>query len=253
MKKNNFFMKMEYLKFTSYFNRKKFLLLFLLLFLAVLIPTISGSIETNFWMRMYNILNNPFFNMLMSLSISFNVLFYMSELFKNYEVISRYSSYKEILNKYSKDIVWSIGYLNIVAIILVISGAILFCFGNIKMVQHPFYEMPMILYILFYLLRMIILNIISNLILYRLFIFITKKINTFIIFINSILFFIIDESAKIVTSLFEIKLLYHYFFTNLFYTSFMLEMMASFLEIIILIGLYRFISYISLLKKRDLL
>ena len=111
-------MKMEYLKFTSYFNRKKFLLLFLLLFLAVLIPTISGSIETNFWMRMYNILNNPFFNMLMSLSISFNVLFYMSELFKNYEVISRYSSYKEILNKYSKDIVWSIGYLNIVAIIL---------------------------------------------------------------------------------------------------------------------------------------
>lgn len=253
MKNNISFNKIEYLKFTSYFNKKKFFILFLLLFLAVLIPTISGSMETNFWLRMYRILNNPFFNMLTSLAITFNVVFYMSELFKNYIVISRYSSYKEILNKYSKDIFFSILYLNIVVIILVIAGAILFCFGNLNMVQHPFYDMSMILYILFYLFRMITLNIIINLIFYRLFVFIGKKIITFIIFINSLLFFIINESINIVTSLSKIKLLYHYFFTDLIYSSFTLELIATVFEFIILIGIYKVIYYFSFAKKRDLL
>ena len=92
-------------KINYQFNNKKCLLIFLLLFIGVLLPTLSGSESYNFWSKLYNILNNPVYNMLLFISIGINMIYLIGEMMNNYMIILRCENLNKIIKNFINDVV----------------------------------------------------------------------------------------------------------------------------------------------------
>lgn len=243
----------ELSKFNYYFSKKKNLLIFLLLFLGTLLPTLSGSENFNFWNKLYNILNNPIYNMLFFTAIGLNVIYLISEFFKSYSMINRYSNFKRMLKMFAKDIVIYTIYLAIVSLIIAIAGSVLFSLGDFSMINHPIYNIPIVFYIVFYFVRSVIITCIINLIIYILFILLEKIMTTILILLNGILFFNLPSDLSPINHFYNMKLIYHNYFTVVYYNSFLLEITCSFLEIFFLLLIYKILYFHFISKKRDLI
>ena len=165
-------------KINYQFNNKKCLLIFLLLFIGVLLPTLSGSESYNFWSKLYNILNNPVYNMLLFISIGINMIYLIGEMMNNYMIILRCENLNKIIKKFINDVVIFTIYLIFVSFIMAIAGSIIFSFGDMKMINHPIYNIPMIVYIMFFLLRSIMIASIVNSIIFIIYIAFNKIIIT---------------------------------------------------------------------------
>lgn len=252
MKKNNLFeIKKSFLKIDFHFSKKKNLLIFLLLFIGVLIPTLSGSESFNFWHKLYNILNNPIYNMLLFVSIGINSIYMISDCMKNYIIISRYQNIKKITKQFLKHIAMFTTYLIIISFIIAISGAVIFSFGDLKMINHPIYDFPIVIYIGFFLIRSIAIACIINSIIYLLFLKFGDIITTVIVLINSSLFLFSPGGLTNIDHFYKMNLLYYNYYSIVNYNSFLLEIIVSFIEIIILIATIQLFLKILNNKKRD--
>lgn len=245
--------KYEFSKLNYFFNKKSNLFVFLLIFLGAVLSTLSGSLSYNFWYKLFDILNNPIFNMLFFISIGLNVIYMMSEFSKSYLIVSRYKNFPQMIKKIAKDISIYTLYLYIISLIIAISGAIIFSFGNFNMINHPFYDIPIIFYIIFYIIRNAIIICIINLIIYLLLILFKKIFATFIIMLNSVFFFILFTDSSNILHFYNIKIIYHYYFTSIRYSSFLLEIVCSFFEIFVLAFIYKIFYKYIVSKKRDLI
>jgi hypothetical protein len=239
-------------KYNSFFEKRSSLLIFLLLVLGVLIPTLSGSPTYNFWYKLFTILTSPFFNMMFFLAIGINVIYISSEFSKSYNIINRYTSYRKLVKNFIGDIVFTTIILLLVASILSIAGAVLLSFGDLSMINHPYYNIPMLFYIIFYIVRSCIFACIINAVVYQLLI-ILKDFATIILFliINS-LFMLLPNGILEISHFYNMPLLYHYYFSSVQYSSLFLEMICSSLEFLILLIIYKLFFKIVTLKKRDL-
>ena len=216
-------------------------------------PTLSGSPSSNFWYKLFSIITSPFFNMMFFLSIGANVIYVSSELSKSYNIISRYSNYDKLIKSFIHDIIITTVILCVVSIILAIAGAIVFSYGDFSMFVHPYYDIPIAIYIPLFLLRSWILACLINVIIYFLFIIFKKMASTFIILILSSFFLIMPSCMTEISHFYNMKLMYHYYFSMVHYSSLFLEMTCSFIQFIILFAIYKLLYRFVALKKRDLL
>lgn len=238
-------------KINYQFNNKKCLLIFLLLFIGVLLPTLSGSESYNFWSKLYNILNNPVYNMLFFISIGINMIYLIGEMMNNYMIILRCENLNKIIKKFINDVVIFTIYLIFVSFIMAIAGSIIFSFGDMKMINHPIYNIPMIVYIMFFLLRSIMIASIVNSIIFIIYIAFNKIIITIIILINSSYFLLNAIDSIAIEHFYNMHLLFHNYYTSINYSSFFLEIIISVLEILFLIIIEKVLFKIVTNKKRD--
>lgn len=250
-KPNNKIIKIS--KYTSYFENKNNLLIFLLILIGVLVPVFSGSTSFNFWYKLYSILTSAFFNMMFFLAIGVNVISLSAELSKSYNIISRYADYKVLIKNFIKDIVATTLILSLVAIILSVSGAIILSFGDFSMITHERYNIPIVIYLIFFAIRNSIFACIINVIIYMLFLSLKKIFTMIIILFINILFVLLPSHTTVISHFYNVPYLYHYYFMEVPYYSFFLELICSILQLIILIAVYKILFRIVILKKRDLL
>ncbi len=250
MKKNNR-ISLNFVKFNYYFSKKNTLLIFLLILVGCLIPTLSGSESFNFWYKLLNILRNPIFNMLFFIAVGLNVIYLISDFSKSYEIISRYQNVRKNIDKNKKDIFIYTIYISFISLLIAISGAIIFSFGDFAMLKY--YNLPIIYYIIFYFIRNSIIAGIINVIIYYLFMILKKISITILILLNSLLFTLLPISSSVIKHFYNMKLLYHYYFLETYYETFFLEIICSLLEILILVFFSKIIYSFIIKKRRDLI
>ncbi len=239
-------------KINYYFERKNSLLIFLLLLIGVLIPALSGSPSNNFWYRLFSILNSPFLNFMYFSAIGLNSIYISSELSKSYNVVNRYSNYKNLITSFVKDVIITTIILSIATIVLSISGAILFSFGNITMIQHPYYNFPIVIYIIFYIIRFFLFTCILTSIVYLLSLLFNKISSIIIILVFSSFFMILPEFLSDVNHFYNMPLLFYYYFLQIHYSTIFLEIICSILQFFMLLLVYKIIYKKITIKKRDL-
>lgn len=253
MNKNSYKEKLlfNFAKINYLLEKKSNLLVFLLILIGVLIPTLSGSMTTNFWYRLFSILNSPFYNFMLFIATGLNVIHISGELSKSYNIVNRYANYKILIKKFIHDIVVTTIILSIVGFILSISGAVIFSFGNISMIEHNIYGIPIIIYIVFYIIRGCIFACIVNSIIYLLSLLINKIGAIIIVLLLNSPFMIISK-IFIIEHFYNMPLLYHYYYLSIEYSTFLLEIICSVLELFLLIIIRSLIHHFVTLKKRDL-
>lgn len=245
-------MNLKIKQYNSYFERKNSLLVFLLILLGVLIPTLSGTPTNNFWYRLNAIMTDNFYNMMLFISIGINTIYYSNELTKNMNAIVRYKDYRDLVGKFIQDIFWVTIYLYVIGFLVAIAGAILFCFGDFSILNHQYYNISLPIYIFILFLRGCILNLIINSIIYLILIYFNKYISTTIILILGGLYFTVPAHAM-VTHFYNMPLIYHYYFIGTIFSSIILEVVCSLIEIFILYMLYKILFNIATCKKRDII
>ena len=239
-------------RFNYHFDKKQNLFIFLLLCLGTIIPTVSGCPDNNFWHRLFAILTNHVFNTMLFIAIGLNVIYMASEFSKSYNIVSRFDNYKKIVMNFMQNIIIYTIYLTIVSLILAIAGATLFSFGDFSMIKHPIYKMPMIYYILFYVVRSCVLSSIINVILYLVLIIFKNIMTTIVLISNSLLFLVISLDFSYISHFYNMPILPHYYYTSISYSSFILEFMCTTIELLLLIILGKIMFYMVTYKKREL-
>lgn len=240
-------------KLNSYLVKKQAFLIFLLLIVGVVVPTFSSTIIVNFWYCLYRIFVNSMFNFFFCIALGFNTIFYIAEYFKNYTIVSRYENYQQSMQVFIKDIIWITIYYSLISLILGISGAMLVSFGHFELISHPIYKIPLLLYLIFAFLRKTIFVCIVSVIIYLLVVGI-KKVWTYIVLVaHNFLFFFCKYNEDCISHFYKMPILYNYYFLDICYSSFGLEVLCTLLEICLLLIIYKVIWKIVTMKKRDLL
>lgn len=250
--KNNFSFDNAISKLAIHYNNKQNILIFLLLFLGALLPTLSDSDSFNFWYKLLNILRDPTFNMLLFAAIGINIVYITKDLMTSYDFIIRYQNMNDILKVFKKDLIISTIYLIIVMLIMSVASNILFSFGNFKMIMYSDYNIPIIFYIIFYVIRAIFIVNIISMITFFIMLISNRTIVILITLLSGTLFYLLPMPS-LIEHFYNMKILYHYYFTSLVYNSFLLEVIISIIEIMMLTIIEKILYRYVLKKKRDLL
>lgn len=144
-------------------------------------------------------------------------------------------------------------YLYIVYLILAVSGSVLLSANNFNMIDYMFYSVPYIVYLPVLILRELLFMIILNVIIYLLLELNKKYLITILIFVIISLFLLATDYKILIKNFYSLYLLFPYYFQNIEYQSFTLELLCSMIELLILYGICKFILYRMTLRKRDVL
>lgn len=144
-------------------------------------------------------------------------------------------------------------YLYIVYLILAVSGSVLLSANNFNMIDYMFSSVPYIVYLLVLILRELLFMIILNVIIYLLLELNKKYLITILIFVIISLFLLATDYKILIKNFYSLYLLFPYYFQNIEYQSFTLELLCSMIELLILYGICKFILYRMTLRKRDVL
>lgn len=234
------------------YKKKKYFLIYLILFIGVLIPTFSNYSTYNFWYRLYSIITNPYVNTCFFISTGLNIIYIIKETSKNYYILNRTPSYKKMIINNTKLISISTTYLFLITIILSIAGALLFSFANISSINRPLYNINIIYYIILYIIRYILFSNIINNIIFFLLALTNQYISLLIVLLNSSIFLFLTNKTNI-THFYNLPLIPHYYFNQTPYQTFLLEIICSLEELLILLLVAAIIYKIITKKKRDII
>ena len=119
------------------------------------------------------------------------------------------------------------------------------------MLYHPIYKIPMVVYILLFLLRSVIIACIMNCIVFDIFLKFNNIITALFVMINGLLFFS-TTSSSIINHFYNTPILYQAYLKQIYYNSLLLETISSILEILLLLIIERGIYLFIIKKKSDL-
>lgn len=245
--------KFYFKKFNYHFNKRNSILVYLLIFLGVIIPTLSGTAYNNFWNKLFNILNSSFFNTMFFIAIGINFINYNTDNLKFYNIRSRYKNFVDVIKKNVINTIIHTTYLSIISLILAISGSVIFCFGNFDMIYHPFYNVPIVYYLVFYFIRYIIIAGLINVLISLISILCKKNISIILIILNSSIFMIISNNMNVIHDLSNMYITYYHYYSKIIYSSLMVELKCSIIEIIILILIDIIVFKFIISRKRELI
>lgn len=232
-----------------YFSKKSALIIYLLLLIGTIIPALSGTITYNFWWKFTKILTSSIYYSMLFISIFISIIYIRKEFSLNYNIVNRKYSYKRIINEYVKDIVLVSVYLLFVSLLLAFSFAFMFTIGDWNNIFHEIYNIPISIYLIFFIIRCFAFVCIINIIMYLLSLLLKKPIYLIVVLLNSFLFMLLPDINTIKYML----ILPHYYFRILPFPNFLIEIVYSILELFLLLLIYKIIYKIVIKKKRDLL
>lgn len=234
----------------NFVGLKRIGIVIFLTFLSV-IPNVYSTSSPNIWNSLFELGINHVYIIFLIAIISYNVI-YMAEATKNSNFLIRYAGYKNYLKDQIKKILIIIFLVFIFSLFFEILLHIIFHGWDFNFLDIKIYEMPIIVYLLFYYLRFYLFLSLIIILIYFLY-QIGGRILTYIILLLFIFSFNLDIYTKTVNSLFEIPLLLTNYFQFVNYSNFFLEITASFLQFYILIGIMFLLKYILMNKKENIL
>lgn len=223
-------MKQNY-KYDEYFNSKSSLIIILVIISSIILPAITSKTQYNFWSNLEYIFNNNITILLLNLAFMINIKNYLKNNYRYY-ILNRSLSYKSYVRSNLKDILVISIYVFISFIIIAVSGAILFSFGNFDLIHHDIYNVNYLLYIFIYIIKLFLSFLIINPIYYLIFEFNNKCYDIL---------------------LFILVLLMSLFYLNLvIYPSFIIKIIFDLLELVIMFVIYKIVFGVICRKKRDI-
>lgn len=242
----------QILTLNKYIDKNSNLLIFLLCLLGVLIPALSGRAGTNMWEKYSLILTSSFFNTMFSLALLIIMITVSQKLSTNYFYISRYSKYSFLIKTNIKALIIITIMTYMISQILILGGAVLFSFGNNSLIADPNYKIPIVMYILFQIIKGTVFYCFIATIMYLLSILLKKRASQILIVLLSLLYFILPEIER-VEHFYQLPWLYHYYLVNVKYTTLFVECICSVLYGFILYGFIKLLYKKAISNKRDLI
>ena len=233
-------------------NNSGFLLPYLIILISVILNFVFNTSEENFHMIFYqnisSILNNICF--FMALMLIINIL--NNNIFNSYEQIIRKRTYSNTIISNIKAIIMYSLFFYILYILLILSGSIITSFGNCKLLLHENYNINMIFFNMYSIIKNYILILEFTILLY-LISKINKKYGLSLMILYIFLFFIPTDLSKI-NHFYNMSILVQKYMTNgIFFINFLTELISIIIYIciifLIIIVLYKNVTQ----KKRDIL
>lgn len=233
-------------------NNSGFLLPYLIILISVILNFVFNTSEENFHMIFYqnisSILNNICF--FMALMLIINIL--NNNIFNSYEQIIRKRNYSNTIISNIKAIIMYSLFFYILYILLILSGSIITSFGNCKLLLHENYNINMIFFNMYSIIKNYILILEFTILLY-LISKINKKYGLSLMILYILLFFIPTDLSKI-NHFYNMSILVQKYMTNgIFFINFLTELISIIIYIciifLIIIVLYKNVTQ----KKRDIL
>lgn len=236
----------------NHFNRSENLIIFLIILIGVLCPLFSGRFDYNFFVLLNSVFTSPV--SIICLFISSVISIYKFIVNDNYlYILNRFKGFKAYVLYYFKDVIYSSSYLFIIFVLLGVSGCFLFCFNNFRLVMYSYYNIHLISYLFFLIVREFIIFNILNLVIYFIILFNNKYVSSFMVVCGLCLFYLVRDYKDIVNGVFNMYISFPCYFMNIEYSSFLTEILCSIIEIFLLIFICFFIYRLLIRKKRDLL
>lgn len=242
--------KLRITKINNYFKNKNSLLVFLLLIMGALIPSLSG-VSGGFFDNLLKVLRNSYFNMFFFLASGLSVINMRSVFSRDYDFVIRNTNYKALIKGFIIEITLSTMVIYITAFILASAFSALFCEGNYTVYNYLDYGFNVFYYLAFLLVKSLVLASLVNVITFLLSNLFKKNLTLLLVLFNSLLFIVISGN-KLVFSLYDFPVLYHYYFLGTNYNTFILEILCFGLQFIILCFISRLAYNLVTRKKRDL-
>lgn len=227
-------------------------LLFLILFLGALVPVLGYMPHYNFWLQLHRVLTNSIFNTIYFLALGLAIGVVSKKLVTNCNFVMRYSSYRDMFKAFIKDIIFITIFIYMVALILAVAGSVLFSFGDFSLINYSNYDISIILYLLFFVIRSIALSCIIAVILFIVINVFRKDISIVVFVILNSAFLIVPSSQEIINHFYDCCFLYHYYFLDIRYASFFLEFLCSVLFVLIMLIICNVFYKVLCKKKREL-
>ena len=233
-------------------NNSGFLLPYLIILISVILNFVFNTSEENFHMIFYqnisSILNNICF--FMALMLIINIL--NNNIFNSYEQIIRKRTYSNTIISNIKAIIMYSLFFYILYILLILSGSIITSFGNCKLLLHENYNINMIFFNMYSIIKNYILILEFTILLY-LISKINKKYGLSLMILYILLFFIPTDLSKI-NHFYNMSILVQKYMTNgIFFINFLTELISIIIYIciifLIIIVLYKNVTQ----KKRYIL
>lgn len=233
-------------------NNNGFLLPYLIILISVILNFVFNTSEENFHMIFYqnisSILNNICF--FMALMLIINIL--NNNIFNSYEQIIRKRTYSNTIISNIKTIIMYSLFFYILYILLILSGSIITSFGNYKLLLHENYNINMIFFNMYSIIKNYILILEFTILLY-LISKINKKYGLSLMILYILLFFIPTDLSKI-NHFYNMSILAQKYMTNgIFFINFLTELISIIIYICIIFLIIRVLYKNVTQKKRDIL
>lgn len=233
-------------------NNSGFLLPYLIILISVILNFVFNTSEENFHMIFYqnisSILNNICF--FMALMLIINIL--NNNIFNSYEQIIRKRTYSNTIISNIKTIIMYSLFFYILYILLILSGSIITSFGNYKLLLHENYNINMIFFNMYSIIKNYILILEFTILLY-LISKINKKYGLSLMILYILLFFIPTDLSKI-NHFYNMSILVQKYMTNgIFFINFLTELISIIIYICIIFLIIRVLYKNVTQKKRDIL
>lgn len=233
-------------------NNSGFLLPYLIILISVILNFVFNTSEENFHMIFYqnisSILNNICF--FMALMLIINIL--NNNIFNSYEQIIRKRTYSNTIISNIKAIIMYLLFFYILYILLILSGSIITSFGNCKLLLHENYNINMIFFNMYSIIKNYILILEFTILLY-LISKINKKYGLSLMILYILLFFIPTDLSKI-NHFYNMSILVQKYMTNgIFFINFLTELISIIIYICIIFLIIRVLYKNVTQKKRDIL
>lgn len=233
-------------------NNSGFLLPYLIILISVILNFVFNTSEENFHMIFYqnisSILNNICF--FIALMLIINIL--NNNTFNSYEQIIRKRTYSNTIISNIKTIIMYSLFFYILYILLILSGSIITSFGNYKLLLHEDYNINMIFFNIYSILKNYILILEFTILLY-LISKINKNYGLLSMILYILLFFVPTDLSKI-NYFYNMSILVQKYITNnIFFVNYSTELISITIYICIIFLLIRFLYKNVTKKKRDIL
>lgn len=237
-------------KALSLINSNTLFLSIIVVFISNIVGVINDYQNLTFFSIVHELLTDKLHFTILQLLIFFNIIKISNDM-KNIMVISRYKDYFTYLKTLLKNIIVFVIFILIVDLFFNIVIACLRSNFDFTLVYHEFYDIPLLIYLLFFILREFIIIVLISTIVFELYSYTKNTIVKIAIFLTPVISFFYNP--RVIKELFKIPLLYSAYLTNVIYSNIFIEITGSIIQIFILSFVIIFIEHKLKTSKRDLI
>ena len=237
-------------KALSLINSNTLFLSIIVVFISNIVGVINDYQNLTFFSIVHELLTDKLHFTILQLLIFFNIIKISNDM-KNLMAISRYKDYFTYLKTLLKNIIVFVIFILIVDLFFNIVIACLRSNFDFTLVYHEFYDIPLLIYLLFFILREFIIIVLISTIVFELYSYTKNTIVKIAIFLIPVISFFYNP--RVIKDLFKIPLLYSAYLTNVIYSNIFIEITGSIIQIFILSFVIIFIEHKLKTSKRDLI
>ena len=235
------------------FNSKSYIILYITLMIGILIPTFSSNTVDNVWVKFLNIISNEWFITAVIISVLL-IVERIYNIYHNINIMIRFKDLKSFIENALKVITNNIIIYLIFAIFISFIFSIVISNFNFSTYYYSYYEINLIIYEMFFAIRLIAIIYLLSIICYFLR-FNFGNVITIIIFavitILNLMYYQIPFFSNInITDFTSIPFLFISYFKIIDFSSFWLEICASLIQLLILVTIIIIIEFINIEKEQ---